>query len=185
MVPSLPLLTLLYIAFVSLFMSCIKNSVPHSGYGVSIPGLLTVLNNEWNNTESHHHFDWPLKGPDFLIFFYSYFVTSWFLLRNLISEIAKSSSEYAKVNDVDVHREPAMVMTEAVQISFSKYSPWELNTFRAGSMRSHGERLKQAVTDWMERMCSSVRGLWLGRNVESQLGLKQICWKYFLVRLEQ
>lgn len=36
-------------------------------------------------------------------------------------EIAKSSSEYAKVNDVDVHREPAVVMTEAVQISFSKY----------------------------------------------------------------
>ena len=69
------------------------------------------------------------------------------MLRNLISEIAKSSSEYAKVNDVDVHREPAVVMTEAVQISFSKYSPWELNTFRAGSMRSHGERLKQAVTD--------------------------------------
>ena len=26
-------------------------------------------------------------------------------------EIAKSSSEYTKVNDVDVHREPAVVMT--------------------------------------------------------------------------
>ena len=32
-------------------------------------------------------------------------------LRNLILEIAKSSSEYTKVNDVDVHREPAVVMT--------------------------------------------------------------------------
>ena len=32
-------------------------------------------------------------------------------------------------------------------------------------------------------MCTSVRGLWLGRNVESQLGLKEICQKYFLVCL--
>ena len=37
-------------------------------------------------------------------------------------EIAKRSSEYTKVNDVDVHRELARGYNcEAVQISFSKY----------------------------------------------------------------